>query len=245
MWAIPSEYTSLEPAQLHLWFLPLPEQVPLAHHFWQVLSPEEQSKAHAFRFEKNALEFIRTRSVLRYLLAFYSGQQAAEISFVQNEYGKPHLLHHPGLHFNVSHTDGAALLGFTLAGALGVDIENTERTLETDLVAKHFFAAEEVEKLLAIAPPKRQAAFYRCWTRKESIIKALGTGLSFPLKEFEVEFLANQPARLLQTHWDPTEADHWWMRDFQLEDPYMSAIALRGDAPICQTWKWDDSLLLP
>jgi len=242
MWTPSPKYIPLKPQDLHLWFLPLPEKTLLTDHYWQVLSPDEQSRAHSFRFEKNALEFIQTRAALRYLLAFYSSQKPTEISFGQNEYGKPSF---PELYFNVSHTDGAALLGFTLAGELGVDIENTERAVEVDLVAKHFFAPREVEKLLAMTPAEKQAAFYRCWTRKESIIKALGTGLSFPLKEFEVEFLLDRPAHLLQTHWDSTEIDQWWMKAFELEDPFVSAVAMRGKALSCHTWRWDDSLLWP
>lgn len=244
MWAIPPKYIPLEPQQLHLWFLPLQGKAPLPDRFWQILSPDEQARAHSFRFEKDALEFIQTRAVLRYLLAFYSHQQATAISFTQNEYGKPGLSFHPDLHFNVSHTDHAALLGFTFVAELGVDIENTERTVEIDLVAKHFFAPGEVKKLLETEEEDKPAAFYRCWTRKESIIKALGTGLSFPLKKFEVEFMLNQPARLLQTHWDKTEVNHWWMTDLALDASYTGAVAMRSNAPDCHCWKWDNSLLL-
>ncbi|MDE8731479.1 4'-phosphopantetheinyl transferase superfamily protein, partial [Desulfovibrio desulfuricans] len=45
---------------------------------------------------------------------------------------------------------------------------------------------QEQKDLLSLPPGELQAAFYRCWTRKEAEIKAVGMGLSMPLQSFSV-----------------------------------------------------------
>ena len=243
MWSSTPPKIRLAPGELHLWYLAFADNTAWLPNYWQVLSLEEKSKAHSFRFEKDAQQYIQTRAVLRHLLGQYLSEAPSAISFLQNEYGKPYVASKPAFYFNVSHTDRMALLGFTRVAALGVDVENTERAVEAELVARHFFAPAEVERLQSVPIEDLSAAFYRCWTRKEAIIKALGTGLAFPLKEFEVEFAAERPARLLRTHWDEAEAKRWWMQALHFPGNYAGAVAMRSAAPTCCYWKWDRTLL--
>ena len=69
---------------------------------------------------------------------------------------------------------------------LGVDVERIEPTLHYLEMAGHFFAREEQQALEALAAENRVHGFYRCWTRKEAYLKALGAGLSLPLDSFVV-----------------------------------------------------------
>ena len=85
---------------------------------------------------------------------------------------------------------------------------------------------------------ERRAGFYRCWTRKESFIKAKGHGLSFPLNSFSVSLNVDS-AELLRTEWDASEREEWTMATFQPSEGYQAALSVRGriDSVVQREWK--------
>lgn len=70
--------------------------------------------------------------------------------------------------------------------AVGVDLEELRDGVGLDAMARRFFSPGERAAFEAIPPPRRDAAGFACWTRKEAWAKAEGTGLVFPLAELEV-----------------------------------------------------------
>jgi 4'-phosphopantetheinyl transferase len=71
-----------------------------------------------------------------------------------------------------------------------------------------------------------QAAFFRCWTRKEAYIKAKGDGLSLALHEFDVSIAEQDRDALLATRPDPTEAARWTVCDVPMGTGYVAAVAV-------------------
>jgi len=65
----------------------------------------------------------------------------------------------------------------------------------------------------------------RCWTRKESFIKAIGEGLSCSLDSFEVAL--NHSARLTNVHGDEALEAQWWMADLPGFAGYAAAVTAR------------------
>ena len=61
---------------------------------------------------------------------------------------------------------------------------------------------QELGELRTLSSKKFSQGFYNAWTRKEAFIKAVGHGLSFPLKEFTVSLSPGRPAELLETAFD-------------------------------------------
>ena len=82
---------------------------------------------------------------------------------------------------------------------------------------------------MALAPAARLAAFFACWTRKEAVVKAVGTGLSAPFDGFQVTVRPDETARLISADWD--EPDRWSLVDLS-EAGVAAALAVEGQAPV-------------
>jgi 4'-phosphopantetheinyl transferase len=143
-------------------------------------------------------------------LGAWTGRSPASLVFETGPQGKPALPGGPA--FNVSHSEGRWLLGVTPHGRLGIDVELLRRVGDLEAMARHSFAADECAFVLAMPSAERDRAFLDLWTRKEALVKALGGGLSIPLKAFSVA-LADRPGSLLERlELIGEEASDWCVR---------------------------------
>jgi len=102
-----------------------------------------------------------------------------------------------------------------------------------------YFSNQELLELAALSEKEFPEGFYNAWTRKEAFIKAVGHGLSFPLKEFTVSLSPGKPAELLETAFDRDEKPFWTMKSLEVHPNYHAAFAIRrpiGDY-IFRLWK--------
>jgi 4'-phosphopantetheinyl transferase len=124
------------------------------------------------------------------------------------------------------------MLGISLARAVGIDLESV-RPIEVLDLARRFFSAVEVRALISTAPDEQLAAFYRCWTRKESFVKARGDGLSLPLAAFDVYIDESAPGApgaslLLACRDAPDEVSRWTTIGLRAEAGYAAALSVEG-----------------
>ena len=92
--------------------------------------------------------------------------------------------------------------------------------------------------MLALPEPERRAGFFRCWTRKEAMLKATGTGLSFPLDRFTVTVGHENPPRVLAID-DPADDPAAWRLAHLTPGPdYLAALAIRFAPGEFQLWRW-------
>ncbi len=103
----------------------------------------------------------------------------------KNSFGKPYLKNNP-LFFNISHCHGLAVCGIH-NDEIGIDAENI-RSFSPKIPGR-IFTPSEMEFLNNSSC--KNEAFFRLWTLKESYIKNIGIGLSFPLKNIEFDISDN------------------------------------------------------
>jgi 4'-phosphopantetheinyl transferase len=191
-----------------------------------LLSSEEKARADRFVFPRDRDSYTLSQGALRLLLASYLTIPAREIRLTSGPKGKPSLLDKPHLDFNKSHSKGLALYAFTHDCEVGVDVEELRELPDFQRIASGFFCPREAQELASVKDTA--AAFFRCWTRKEAYIKAVGDGLSIPLDEFQVTLLPEQPARFVHIGNDECAASNWNLHHLEPAPGYVGALAYAG-----------------
>lgn len=109
-----------------------------------------------------------------------------ETPVVLGEHGKPSLAEYPELHYNISHSEGIAAAMIS-PYECGVDCERI-RSFEPR-VMKRVFSDREREAVENAPESRRELLFFSLWTLKEAYVKAIGRGLTFPMRqaEFSIE----------------------------------------------------------
>ena len=141
-----------------------------------LLTPDERDRAGRYRSPVVRHQFVVGRGLLRRILGGCLGAPPHAVPITYNPAGKPVLAGDPGLHFNLTHTTGLALVA--LAGRpVGVDVERVSGHIDVDAVARRYFSARELDLLLSLEPRERRRCFFRLWTCKEACVKADGRGI--------------------------------------------------------------------
>jgi 4'-phosphopantetheinyl transferase len=152
----------------------------------ELLSDDERTRAARFAFEIHRRRFIAARIFLRRALGRLTGRAPGRLVFAYEPGGRPLLAIPNAPEFNLAHSNGVALLAVIASGAVGVDVEKTKPLSDSDAVAANTMHPSELAAFHALPERERLAAFYRHWTRKEALLKAVGAGLSAEPRNFHV-----------------------------------------------------------
>jgi 4'-phosphopantetheinyl transferase len=182
------------------------------------LDPDELLRASAFRRPVDRDRFVARRGLMRAYLGHELGIAPHLVRIGTDEHGKPFLRDDPDLAFNLSHSNGLALLATIRGGAVGCDIEWRNSELACPRVAERLFAPQEYEALTTLPSDQWVAGFYNCWTRKEAYVKALGLGLSHPLDAFTVTVAPDEPACFT------SDEPGWTLASFEPAPGYQAAL---------------------
>jgi 4'-phosphopantetheinyl transferase len=153
-----------------------------------VLSAEENAR-FALRKDFRGADFIRqVRCALRLALGHCLSLPPAEVRIRTSDDGKPMLDRRQSDEwaFSVSHSDHTALIAIGRARSIGVDVEDIDGAMDWTEVIDLTFSPVAAAHLRSLNPEQGRRAFYRGWTRKEAVAKAIGTGLLTDPRDIEV-----------------------------------------------------------
>jgi len=140
------------------------------------ISEQRREQALKFKFEQG-----RRLCVLAYLLLKQGLREVYGITdnpiFEYNEHGKPAIIGHPEIYFNLSHCKQAAVCAIS-DRPVGIDVESIREY--KDSLVHYTMNDEEIKEIESAKNPA--AAFIRLWTMKEAALKLIGTGISDDLK---------------------------------------------------------------
>jgi 4'-phosphopantetheinyl transferase len=178
---IPYQELHINEEELHLLIFDVNDSVHLVDNVYKLLANVERDKASKYHFKKDYAIFVFTRYLIRQYLARYLGVSADQLSFAYNAFGKPSLppeINSIGINFSISHSGSLIVIAFSRADNIGVDIELIQEIKIDDLKNQGLLSKNEVSYLETLDDLKSQYAFYKIWTAKEAVSKAIGMGLS-------------------------------------------------------------------
>jgi 4'-phosphopantetheinyl transferase len=203
-------WKSLSDNAIHVWQIGLLATSDMIAKCRAILDSPEQERAARYLADVHRNRFIIARASLRLLLGRYLDRDPRDVSFAYNAHGRPEIASAPPpLAFNLSHSGDTAMLAVTRLPAVGIDLEYHRKPDRIEDLAERFFAPAEVRQWRALPVELRIAGFFAGWSRKEAYIKAHGRGLNYPLDRFAISLDPREPARILATADDPSEAARW------------------------------------
>lgn len=216
----------------HIWYV-VPETIrSISNIEWcrSVLSEREHKRCKRLIFEKDRHRYLISHALVRQTLSRYINLEPPEWKFNTGERGKPEIANPIDLplRFNLTHTQGLAACIVNLTTDCGIDAELISNRHNPRRVARRMFSAEEQHDLHRLEGQAQMEYFFERWTLREAYVKALGVGISFPVRKlcFDV-----QTGSDIHIHFQPDIEDHpadWQFRLFRPTQQHILSIALRN-----------------
>ena len=182
---MPRHANHLAADEVHVWIFDLDKSANDRH----LLSQNEQERAARFLKPDDQRRFRAAHASVRQILSQYVNEPPLSLVFGATTTGKPFLqaLGRPhDVAFNLSHSGHHGLLAVTRNREVGIDIE-IERNLD-DLVemARQIMSPSEFRHFQTTDVHFAGEAFLSLWTRKEALLKAMGTGFSTDPRDIDL-----------------------------------------------------------
>jgi 4'-phosphopantetheinyl transferase len=158
-------------------------------------SPERKHRADRYLRKADSCRCIVAEALLRHALG------CSEFQVKHTPAGKPYLPEKTEFHFNLSHSGRWVAIAYS-DSPVGIDVEQYEMDAGKEQLAIRFFTSDEQAYLFSAREEQRAKRFYEIWTKKESYLKYLGTGIDRPLNSFSVL----KPLEIRFFHYDLKDA---------------------------------------
>lgn len=201
--------TTLADNQVNLYLINSATQIDEIEH----LSADEVEVANQYRVEWKYHQFRRAKATLRKILGTYMDCDPSQIEFIRNRYGKPSV-EYP-IEFNLSHSKDNSIIAISQQ-IIGVDIEKTTRDMEISSFAQAHYHPHEIAQIHS------KNDFYKIFTRKEAILKAIGIGLIDDLPSIdcsEDDVIVDKSL---------SDTSHWTLQTMDLIDDLACTVAAKN-----------------
>jgi phosphopantetheine--protein transferase-like protein len=148
------------------------------------LNNDDRIKAEKLHNSKDQQTTLICHTLLRLILSSRLNKNPDEILYRLGAKGKPEL-NDNSLFFNISHTTDSFVIAISENFPVGVDLEGLNKHLNYEPIVKRFFSEKEAEYILN-TPVESKDRFFLLWTRKEALLKAIGTGIIPHFSRIEV-----------------------------------------------------------
>ncbi len=149
----------------------------------------EQAQAARYLRADDRDRFLLGRLMLRELIAAETGLEPMAVGLSRDAHGRPFLPDDAGLDVNLSHSGDRVAAAIGRGLSVGIDVEQHRDGIDLAGVGRQVFTPNERAAILA-AGAGAVAAFFRQWTLKEALVKALGRGFLDDPRRIEIRHAA-------------------------------------------------------
>ena len=153
------------------------------------LDEQEKSRWQRYEYDGPRRRFALCRATLRAILCKELQCRNEQLGFRASQWGKPYALMNDrpvSASFSVSHSGNHGLVAHALTGRLGVDIEERDTGRDLSLLVDTVLGPEERAALALTHGHEQTRLFFKIWTLKEAVLKALGKGFSMDATCIEI-----------------------------------------------------------
>lgn len=151
----------------------------LQHYKYKIFYKKVNLKQGISKVEQNRIMHKEGIALLEEKLQKVFNLELINENYCYTQNGKPYL-RDSNINFNISHCNDVVVVVISNKN-IGVDIE--------DIKSFNKFVAKKIltdnEKIGLLTSNNKNEYFFKLWTLKESFLKAIGTGLSYGMKNIE------------------------------------------------------------
>lgn len=197
-------------------------------HTPDLMDDAERTRHAALRRDPDRRRFMVGSALLRLAAGRLLGRAATSVQVDRTcpdcaqPHGKPRIVDGDGLEVSVSHSGQRVAVALTFGAALGVDVEELNRTLDHVAMGRSVLAGTEAAADVT--------TFLAYWTCKEAVLKATGDGLRVPLTSLTIADPTNHP-RLATWPARPHLVDTVTLHRLDPGPDHLAALAVLDPAP--------------
>jgi len=143
-----------------------------------IICDERKNRVKKLNMQHSRIEAIGAEAVMNMAVRHFYPDAPLPLQYCRNSRGKPYLVDYPELFINVSHSGDYAVCAVSDT-EVGIDIQKLRNA--NFRIAQRYFTKTECEYI-----GNDELKFFECWSKKESYVKATGTGITVPLNSFSV-----------------------------------------------------------
>ncbi len=209
------------------WFR-VPDQEPPSQAALSLLDASERARSDRFKVERPRRIFVAARAALRSILGAELDLEPRSLRFLTEPHGKPHLEPSWDLGFNLAHSGSTVVIALAHGTAIGVDVEELGHDVPALRLARRFFTDTEANAVATARKGSRLRVFHHCWTAKEAVLKATGSGLTVSVSTIDVDPDPNAPPRVCAIAGDGDVALLWNLLRHERRGEWIATVAHQG-----------------
>ena len=223
---------------IDVWLCDLKTLSGETNKFYNTLSDDERERANKLKVEDKKQQYIITRGTLRQRLNLLTNIDPEDFVFEYLEHGKPVLINDArfaDITFNISHSHNLALIAISLKQSIGIDIEKINHDSDHQALVTRFFSMAEQAEFKTLSEAIKSKAFCACWTRKEAFIKAIRSGVTYGLGNFDVTVDPDIQMPMINLL-KPSE-ETWSAINLPVSDEYMACLVSNRNDINVRCWQ--------